>query len=69
VDGDSRRPTNYDGPKQQPPGWWDDFWLRHEANTGQSRAEALEMLRRLRGQNWQPRTPEELQRELDQLPK
>jgi hypothetical protein len=69
VDGDSRRPTNYDGPKQQPPGWWDDFWLRHEANTGQSREAALEMLRRLRGQNWRPRTPEELQRELDQLPK
>jgi hypothetical protein len=69
VDGDSRRPTNYDGPKQQPPGWWEDFWQRHEANTGQSRQEALEMLRRLRGQRWYPVSPEELQRELDRLPR
>lgn len=69
VDGDARRPTNYDGSKQQPPGWWEDFWQRHEANTGQSRQEALEMLRRLRGQRWYPVSPVELQRELDQLPK
>jgi hypothetical protein len=67
--GDSGRPTAYDGPKQEPPGWWEDFWRRHEANTGQSRQEALEMLRRLRGENWQPSTPKELQRELERLPK
>jgi hypothetical protein len=67
--GGETRPTNYDGPKQQPPGWWEDFWRRHESNTGQSRQEALEMLRRLRGPNWQPASPEELQRELDRLPR
>jgi hypothetical protein len=67
--GDTGRPTVYDGPKQEPPGWWEDFWRRHEANTGQSRQEALEMLRRLRGENWQPATPRELQRELERLPK
>ncbi len=68
VNGDTARPTEYDGPKQEPPGWWDDFWRRHEANTGQSREEALEMLRRLRGDNWQPRSPEELERALQPKP-
>ncbi|NJL00403.1 MAG: hypothetical protein HC910_07455 [Spirulinaceae cyanobacterium SM2_1_0] len=61
------RPTAYDGPKEEPPGWWDDFWQRHEANTGQSRQEAIEMLRRLLGGNWQPASPAELQRELERL--
>ncbi len=67
VSGDTRRPTEYDGPKQEPPGWWDSFWQRHEQNTGQSREEAIEMLRRLRGENWMPRTPEELRQELEQM--
>jgi hypothetical protein len=67
--GDTGRPTEYDGPKQQPPAWWEDFWRRHEANTGQSRQQALDMLRRLRGENWQPSSPQELQRELDRLPR
>ncbi len=68
TEGETGRPTEYTGPKQQPPGWWEDFWQRHEANTGQSRQEALEMLRRLRGQNWTPRSEQELQQQLDQMP-
>ncbi|HIK33070.1 MAG TPA: hypothetical protein IGS17_03085 [Oscillatoriales cyanobacterium M59_W2019_021] len=67
VDGPSNRPTEYDGSKLEPPNWWDEFWKRHEENTGQSREEALEMLRRLRGENWMPRSPQELQEELDRL--
>ncbi len=67
LGGGSRRPTEYDGPKDEPPGWWNDFWRRHEANTGQSRQEALEMLRRLLGQDWQPSSEAELRRELDRL--
>ncbi len=68
VSGETGRPTEYDGDKQEPPGWWDDFWRRYEANTGQSRAEAIAMLRRLRGDRWMPRTPQELEQELEQLP-
>lgn len=67
VEGETGRPTEYDGPKQQPPGWWNDFWQQYEANTGQSRQEALEMLRRLRGENWMPRSEQELQQQLKQL--
>lgn len=67
LSGDTRRPTEYDGSKQEPPGWWNSFWQRYFENTGQSREEAMEMLRRLRGDNWMPRTPEELRQELEQL--
>jgi hypothetical protein len=67
TEGETGRPTEYSGSKQQPPGWWEDFWQRHEANTGQSRQAALEMLRRLRGQNWTPRSEQELQQQLDQM--
>lgn len=66
VSGDTGRPTEYDGPKQEPPGWWGSFWERHEQNTGQSRSEAIQMLRRLLGDNWMPQTPEELQQQLEQ---
>lgn len=47
VEGETGRPTEYDGSKQQPPGWWGAFWQRHEQNTGQSRSDALGMLDRL----------------------
>jgi hypothetical protein len=67
VDGDTGRPTEYEGDKQEPPYWWDAFWRRYEANTGQSREEAIEMLRRWRGENWMPRSPGELQQELEEL--
>ncbi|MBP0020569.1 MAG: hypothetical protein J7647_23820 [Cyanobacteria bacterium SBLK] len=67
VDGDTGRPTEYHGNKVEPPDWWDAFWRRHEANTGQTREEALEMLRRWLGENWQPRSPRELQEKLDSL--
>ncbi|MDY6940089.1 MAG: hypothetical protein SWY16_20840 [Cyanobacteriota bacterium] len=67
VDGPSDRPTEYDGSKEEPPGWWDAFWQRHETNTGQTREEAIEMLRRLLGPDWMPATEAELQQELDRL--
>jgi hypothetical protein len=47
VDGPSDRPTEYDGPKIEPPGWWDAFWKRYEDNVEMTRDEALQMLRRL----------------------
>lgn len=48
VDGPSERPTEYDGNKIEPPGWWAAFWKRFEANTGLSRWEAYALLRWLR---------------------
>jgi hypothetical protein len=30
VDGPSDRPTEHDGPKQEPPGWWEQFWEYQE---------------------------------------
>ncbi len=44
VDGSTGRVTEYDGPKEEPEGWWEAFWLRFEANTGMSREQAREML-------------------------
>lgn len=47
VDGETKRPTEYDGPKKQPDEWWNKFWERHQENTGQSREESKTMLRKL----------------------
>ena len=47
VDGPSDRPTEYEGPKEGPPGWWDAFWKQFEDNTGLAREQALEILRSL----------------------
>ncbi len=48
VDGVSERPTEYDGPKQQPEDWWQSFWQRFEHNTGLSAGQAMELLQSLR---------------------
>lgn len=32
TEGATNRPTEYDGPKQEPPTWWNDFWQRHNLN-------------------------------------
>jgi hypothetical protein len=52
VDGPSERPTEYDGPKEQPDDWWFRFWQRFENNTGLSRQDARDLLRRLRFIAW-----------------
>jgi hypothetical protein len=48
VGGPSDRPTEYDGAKEQPPGWWEAFWKRFEDNTGLSPQEAMDLLRSLK---------------------
>ena len=48
VEGETNRPTEHDGPKQEPADWWERFWQRHKANTGQSKQDALQMWWRLR---------------------
>ena len=47
VDGGSDRPTEYEGSKVEPAGWWAAFWKRFEANTGLVPLEAYEILRSL----------------------
>jgi hypothetical protein len=47
--GETGRVTEYASMKEQPPGWWDTFWRRHYANTGQTQTEARVRLRRLLG--------------------
>jgi len=48
VGGESERPTEYDGSKLEPAGWWDAFWHRFQENTGISWEGAMELLRSLR---------------------
>jgi hypothetical protein len=52
VEGNTGRPTEYDGPKQEPQDWWQKFWERHQQNTGQSKDEAMNMLLRLLSGHW-----------------
>jgi len=47
VDGPSDRPTEYEGSKEEPAGWWEAFWQRFESNTDMTREKALELLRSL----------------------
>jgi len=60
TEGRTGRPTGYEGDKTQPPGWWREFWSRHELNTGLTRADTMQMLRRILGPDWTPRSAEEL---------
>ena len=64
VQGETGRPTEYDGPKQEPPDWWADFWHRYQQNTGQTPSEALAMLRRIRP-HWHPESEDELRDALE----
>ncbi len=52
TDGDTGRATEYDGPKVQPADWWEQFWKRHEENTGDSHEEAIKKLRKLLGDDY-----------------
>jgi hypothetical protein len=62
VDGPIGRPTEYEGSHVQPPAWWDVFWKRHLANTGQSREEAIAMLKKLLGDRWQAASLEQAEK-------
>jgi hypothetical protein len=60
TEGETGRVTEYEGAKVQPPGWWDEFWRRHERNTGVPRDEAVRRLRELLGQSYQSRPVSDL---------
>jgi hypothetical protein len=67
VRGETGRPTEYDGPKFEPPLWWEAFWMRHTGNTGLTPEATVEMLRRLYGPNWRPRDRMEFERQMNNL--
>jgi hypothetical protein len=67
VGGATGRPTEYDGPKFEPPDWWDAFWKRHQENTGMTPEETIRMLRKLYGPNYTPRNQEEFEKDLRRL--
>jgi len=48
VGGETGRPTEYVGPKEEPPGWWEAFWQRFESNTGLTQQEAMDLWQRLK---------------------
>lgn len=48
VGGETDRPTEYDGPKEEPPGWWEAFWQRFESNTSLTRQEAVDLWQQLK---------------------
>ncbi|MCC6621893.1 MAG: hypothetical protein IT385_11595 [Deltaproteobacteria bacterium] len=52
--GETGRPTEYDGPKQEPLGWWDVFWQRHEQNTGLTREQIMWARKVLFRPGWVP---------------
>jgi len=53
--GETGRVTEYAGMKVQPAGWWNEFWRRHEENTGDTREESIRKLRKLLGTDYQTR--------------
>jgi hypothetical protein len=62
VEGRTGRPTEYTGLHVEPPDWWGVFWQRHFENTGQSCEEAMEMLGKLLGKDWDRVTLAEAER-------
>lgn len=50
TDGRSDRPTEYTGNHEQPEDWWEDFWQKSQNRLDLSREDALNLLRRLRGE-------------------
>lgn len=66
TQGESGRVTEHSGPKLQPPGWWAEFWKRYEQNTGKTREQAIDELRKLRG--WELRNETRLADDALKLP-
>ena len=66
LDGPNGRPTEHQGLHVEPPEWWDTFWQRHFQESGQTRAQALERLRTLLGDDWDSATPQQAEAALNQ---
>jgi hypothetical protein len=55
TDGETGRPTEYVGCKVQPRDWWEQFWRRHQQNTGDTPEEARRKLIALLGNGFMQR--------------
>ena len=66
VEGPTGRPTEYHGTHVKPPQWWDAFWKRRCENTGQTREQAIAMLRKLLGEDWQDASLEQAEQAVTQ---
>ena len=60
TQGETGRVTEYEGVKVQPADWWQQFWQRHQHETGDTRAVAMAKLGRLLGKNYRARPVSEL---------
>jgi hypothetical protein len=67
TQGDTGRPTEYEGPKFEPPDWWEQFWKRHYGNTGLTPEESIRMLRILRGPDYTPENREQFEKDVKKL--
>ncbi len=67
VDGETHRPTEYEGDKIEPENWWRDFWNQYEKEHGQSRYDAIKMLRQLMGPFWTPGSRRELEEKMKEI--
>lgn len=52
TSGETGRPTEYDGDKHEPPGWWDVFWQRHTKNLGMSEEQIRWVLQNVYWPGW-----------------
>ncbi len=52
TEGETGRPTEYEGEKFEPPMWWNQFWERHQKNTQQTPEQTIAMLKKLYGKAW-----------------
>ena len=69
VSGDTGRPTEHWGPKNEPPGWWNSFWKQYEKQNGISREEAIYRLKKLLGPGWKPDNEEDLRNKVRKMDK
>lgn len=60
TQGETGRPTEHAGTKVEYPGWWGDFWARHEKATGVERERMIGRLDRVFGKNYRPHDEQEL---------
>ena len=60
TEGNSGRPTEYEGDKVEPADWWEKFWQQYAAETGRGRDEVIAEFRRVNGTGWFPTTERQL---------
>jgi hypothetical protein len=67
TEGATGRPTEYEGPKFQPPDWWDNFWKKHKSETGLTPEETIRYYRKVTGGKWNPASENEFRDDVKKL--